>query len=175
VIWLNRLTILFWDLLFDTLVRPGLIEVLDIDLKDTIQLLLLEDEKVIETLSPHTPQKPFTDRIGPWRMVRRGEHLDAAGCGHARETGSKLVITITNEIVRRLPIRSRLPQLLGGPGVGRRSCDTHMNDSPRVHIDNEEGKQRAKEEVCDLQEITRPHVFGMVLQEGSPVLSSSSR
>jgi len=50
-----------------------------------------------------------------------------------------------------------------------------MDDSPRVHIDNEEGKQRAKEEVCDLQEITRPHVFRMVLQEGSPFLSSSSR
>src|SRR5258708_979283 len=121
--------------------RPGLIEVLDLGMKDTVQLLLLEDEQVIETLSPHTQEKPFTDRIGAFRMVRRGEHLDAAGCGHARETGSKLVITITNEIVRRLPIGSRLPQVLGGPGVGRRSSDTHMDDSPRLHIDNEEGKQ----------------------------------
>ena len=31
-----------------------------------------------------------------------------------------------------------------------------------------------KEEVCDLQAITRPDVFGMVLQEGGPVLSSPS-
>src|SRR5260370_41977460 len=108
VIRRNRLTILFWDLLFDALMRSGLIEVLHIGLKDTIQLLLLEDEKVIETLSPHTPQKPFTDRIGPWRMVRRGENLDAAGCCHARETGSKLDITITHKIVRRLTLRYRL-------------------------------------------------------------------
>jgi hypothetical protein len=93
--------------------RPGLIEVLHIGMKDTIQLLLLQDEKMIETLSPHTQEKPFTDRIGARCMVRRGEHLDAAGCCHAREMGSKLVITITNEIVRRLPIRSRLPQRYG--------------------------------------------------------------
>ena len=175
VIWRDRLTIPFWKLLFDALMRPGLIEVLDIGMKDTIQLLLLEDEKMIETLSPHTPQKPFTDRIGPWRMVRRFEHLDAAGCGHASEIGSKFAIPISDEIFRRLSIGGYLSQLLGSPGIGRRPCDTHMNDSPRLHIENEESKQRVKEEVCDLQEITRPHVLRMVLQEGSPFLSSSSR
>jgi hypothetical protein len=41
VIWLNWLTILFWDLLFDALMRPGSIEVLDIGMQYTIQLLLL--------------------------------------------------------------------------------------------------------------------------------------
>src|SRR6266513_3665278 len=35
--------------------------------------------------------------------------------------------------------------------------------------------QRAKEEVCNLQGITRPDVFGMIPQEGSPVLPYSSR
>ncbi len=141
VIRRDRLTKLFWKLLSDALMRPGSIEVLDIGMQDTMQLLLLEDEQVIKTLSPHTAQKPFADGIGAFRMVRRGEHLDAAGCGHASETGSKLVITITNEIVRRSSIRSRLSQLLGGPGVGRRTCDTNMNDSAGLHIDNEEGKQ----------------------------------
>jgi hypothetical protein len=63
--------------------RPGSIEVLHIGVKDTMQLLLLEDEQVIEALSTHAAQKPFTDRIGSWCVLRRGEHLDAAGCGHA--------------------------------------------------------------------------------------------
>jgi hypothetical protein len=156
VIRRNRLAILFWDLLFDALMRSDLIEVLHIGLKDTIQLLLLEDEKMIEALSSHTQEKPFTDRIGPRRMVGHFEHLNAAGCGYASETGSKLAITITNEIFRRLSIGGCLSQLLCSPGIGRRSCDTHMDDSPRVHIDNEEGKQRAKEEVCDLQAHHRP-------------------
>ena len=134
--------------------RPGSIEIVDIGTKDTIQLLLLEDEQVIKTLSSHAAQKPFADGIGAFRMGGRNEHRDAAGCGHTRETGSKLAIPITNEIARRLSIGSRLPELLGGPGVGRRSCHTYMDDLTRVHIENEESKQRAKEEVCDLQEIT---------------------
>ena len=141
MIWRDRLTIPFWNLLFDALMRSGLIEVLDIGMQDTMQLLLLEDEKVIETLSPHATQKTFTDRIGSWFVVRRGEHLDTTGCGHASESGSKFGITIANEIVRRLSKGSRLPQLLGGPGIGRRSCDTHMDDFTRVHLDNEEDKQ----------------------------------
>jgi hypothetical protein len=113
VIWSNRLTILFWKLLPDALMRPGSIEGLARGVKDTIQLLLLKDEQVIETLSSDTSQKAFTDRIGAFRMGRRGEHRDAEGIGHARETGSKLVITITNEMVRRLSIRSRLSQRYG--------------------------------------------------------------
>jgi hypothetical protein len=141
VIRRNRPTILFWDLLFDALMRSGLIEVLDMGLKDTIQLLLLEDEKVIETLSPRAPQKPFTNCIGLRRMVGRFEYLDAARCCHTSETGSKLAITITNEIVRRLSIGGCLSQLLCSPGIGRRSSDTHMDGSPRVYIDNEEGEQ----------------------------------
>jgi hypothetical protein len=43
-------------------------------------------------------------------MVRRFEHLNVAGCGHMSETGSKLAITVTKEIVRRLFIGSRLSQ-----------------------------------------------------------------
>ncbi len=96
---------------------------------------------MIKTLSAHAAQKPFTDCIGSWCVVRRGQHLNAAGCGYASETGSKFVITIANEIVRRLSTGSRLPQLLGGPGTSRRSFDTYMEDFTSVHIDNEESKQ----------------------------------
>jgi hypothetical protein len=47
--------------------------------------------------------------------------------------------------------------------------------NPQGKVTMEEGKQRAKEEVCDLQEITGPNVFRIVLQEDSPFLPSSSR
>ena len=113
VIWRDRLTIPFWNLLLDALMRSGSIEVLDIGMQDTMQLLLLEDEQVIETLSTHAAQKPFTDRIGSWCVVRCSEHIDAAGCGHACGRGTKFVITVVNEIVRRLAIGSRLPERYG--------------------------------------------------------------
>ena len=50
-----------------------------------------------------------------------------------------------------------------------------MDDSPRLQIENEESKQRAKEEICHLQEVTRPDVFGMIPQECGPGLSCLSR
>jgi len=64
-----------------------------------MELLLLEDQHVILALSPHTPQKAFTDGIGSWRVIRRFEYLDAARCCHASETGSKLAIMVANEVV----------------------------------------------------------------------------
>jgi len=54
VIWSNRLTVLFWKLLSNALMRPGSVAVLDRGVKDTIQLLLLKDKQVIETLSSDT-------------------------------------------------------------------------------------------------------------------------
>jgi hypothetical protein len=45
VIWKDMLTIPFWNLLFDALMRSGPIEGLDIGMQDAKQLLLLEDER----------------------------------------------------------------------------------------------------------------------------------
>ena len=54
VIRRNRLTILFWNLLPDALMRPGAVEVVSIGSQDPLELLLLQDEQVIETLATHT-------------------------------------------------------------------------------------------------------------------------
>jgi hypothetical protein len=89
---------------------PRSIEVPNRGIKDTLQLLLVKDEQVIETLATHTQEKPFTDRIGAFRLVGRFKYLVAARCGHASETGSKLVITITDEILRTLSISGGFPK-----------------------------------------------------------------
>jgi hypothetical protein len=46
-------------------------------MQDTMQLLLMEDQQVIQALSSYAPQKAFADRIGAFRMRRRFKHLDA--------------------------------------------------------------------------------------------------
>ncbi len=170
----NRFARPFWNLLPDALMRPGLIEGLDRGTQDTMQRLLLQDEQVIETLAPHAAKEAFTDGIGPWRVIRRFEDLDAAACGHARETGAKRVLTIANEILRSLSIGVASRSCCAVQGIGRRARDPHMNHFARVQFDEEEGKQGAKEEVGDLQEITGPHILRMVVQESGPVLSSLS-
>jgi hypothetical protein len=70
-IWKDRPAIPFWNLLVDALMWPGSIEVLHVGMKDAVQLLLVKDEQVIETLATHTAQKAFTDGISARRMNGR--------------------------------------------------------------------------------------------------------
>ena len=136
--------------------RSGLIEVLDIGTQDTMQLLLLQDEQVIETLATHAAQKAFTDGIGPWCVIRCFQDLDAAGCGHARETGSELGITITDEILRTLTIGGGEPSLLCGPSVRGTSRHADMDHAARVQFDNEEGEKRTEEKISDWEKVACP-------------------
>ena len=106
----------------------GLIEVLNRGVKDTLQLLLLQEEQVIETQTPHSAQKAFTYRMSARRMKRRFQDLDAAGCGHARETGPKFIVLIANQVLGCVPIRGGFSQLLPDPRIGRRSGHAYVDD-----------------------------------------------
>jgi hypothetical protein len=167
----NRLPKPFWNLLPDTLMRSGLIEVLDIGTQDTMQLLLLQDEQVIQTLTSHTAEEAFTDGIGSRSVVRRFQDLDAAGCGHAREIGSKLVITIPDQILRSNPKSGGFPQLLCRPRVSGRACHAHVDHFARVQVDDEEGEQRAEEQVSHPEKVASPDLLGMSVNERPPRLS----
>src|SRR5258708_19689872 len=100
-----------------------------------MQLPFITDQDVVRALSPNAPQKAFTGRIGSWRLIGCFQYLDAARCCNARETRSKLAIMITDEILRSLAIRSRLPQLLCGPSLGRSARHPYVEDFPRFHFD----------------------------------------
>src|SRR5215469_1493629 len=120
--------------------RSGLIEVLDIGTQDTMQLLLLQDEQVIETLAPNTPQhtaqKAFTDGIGPWRVIGRFQDLDAAGLGNSRESHPKLAIVISDEILWPHTKGRGEASLLGSPRVSGRACHTDVEHFARVQFDD---------------------------------------
>ncbi len=97
------------NLLTDPLMWPCLIEILDKGMQDTMQLLFMKDQDVVQTLPPNAPQKAFTDRIGSWRLIRCFKYLDATCDRCSSETGSEFAIMIADEILRRLSIRSRFP------------------------------------------------------------------
>jgi len=118
----------FGNLLPNRLMWSGLIEVLHIGVEHSVELLFVEYQQVVEAFLSHTPQKALADRIGSGSVIRCSENFNGTRVCHAGETGSKLAIIITNEIRGRLSIGSRLPQLLRGPRVGRRSCDTNVDD-----------------------------------------------
>jgi hypothetical protein len=108
--WRNGGNFSFGNLLVNPLMWPCPIEIHNIDTQDTMQLLLVEDQHMVKTLSSDTAQESFTDCIGLWGVIRRFEYLDATCYCHASETVAKLAIMIANEIPGGLSIGSRLPQ-----------------------------------------------------------------
>jgi hypothetical protein len=93
----------------NALMWPCSIEILDVGPQDTMQLLFMEDQHVVQTLSSHAAQKAFTDRIGLWGVIGCFEDLDAARGCNPSETGPELPVIITDKIPGYLSIGSRLP------------------------------------------------------------------
>src|SRR6266705_1049243 len=125
----------------------------------------MKDQYVVQTLSPNTSQKAFTDRIGSWRMIRCFQYLDATCDCYSSEIGSEFTIIIANEIFRRLSIGSGLPQLLCGTSVGGRARHPDMDHFARFELDDEERKERAEKEVRNLEEIASPNFSRMIVEK----------
>ena len=121
----------------------------------------MQNQQVIEAFLPHAPQEALTHGIGSRGMNRRFEDLDRARFRHTSKARPKLAIIITDEILRTRAIGGGLPKLLRRPSVGGRSCHAYMDHFAGVQLDNEEGEQRAEEEVSDRQEVARPDLLGM--------------
>src|SRR2546430_5835823 len=118
---------------------------------------------MIETLSTDTPQKPFTDGIRARGEIRSCENLDATRLRNPSEAHPKFAVVITDEVLRPHTIGGGFPQLLCGPGIGRRSCDTHMGDPAGVEFADEEGIQRPEKQVCDRGKGAGPDLLRMVV------------
>ena len=154
---------------------PSLIVVPDIGLEKTVELFLVQDQELIQAFSPDASQKAFTDCVGSWCSVRHSKDFDAAGCRHSCKMLPECAIIIPDQIFWGLPIRSRLPQLLRNPGIGRSARHTNVDDFPRFKFDDEKRKERTKEEISDLEKITGPDFSRMIAEERRPLLPAWAR
>ena len=130
--------------------RSSLVEVSDIAIENALELLLAEDQQVVQAFLSDAPQIAFADGIGLWHVNRRLEKFDATGHRHSPETGTKLAVVITDQILGDLPIGGGFTELLRHPGIGRRACHAYVDHLTRLEFDDEEGKERSKEEIGDL-------------------------
>ena len=156
-------SLLLGNLLLDTLVRSCLVEVVHIRVEHAVELLLLQDKQMIETLAPYTAQKPFTYGIGSWRVIRRFQDLNAASLGNPREGHAKLAIVITDEVLRTDTKSGSLSKLLCRPSICGKARHADVDYSPRVQFDNEEGEQRTEEQVSHREEVASPDLLRLRL------------
>jgi hypothetical protein len=147
---------------------PGSVEVHHIGIQYALELLLLKNQQMVQAFLPYTPQEALADRIGAFRVNWRGEYLNPTRGRHASKARAKFVIVITNQVLWRLSIGSGFSELLRHPGIGRRARDAHVDHPSRPQFDEEEGKERSKEQIGDLQEVAGPDLVGVVARDRSP-------
>jgi hypothetical protein len=82
------------------LMRPGSVEEVRVCVEHAVELFLLQDEQMIEALTPHASQKPFTDGIRSWGVIWYCENLDVTCVCEPCEAYPKLAIMITNKVLR---------------------------------------------------------------------------
>ena len=116
------------DLLPNPLMRSCLVEVGDIRIEHTLELLLLQDQQVIQAFLTNTPEEPLTDGIGSGSVNGGFEQLDATGRRYTSEARPKFGIVVSNQIFRRLSKRRGFSELLRDLGIGWRSGHADMDD-----------------------------------------------
>src|SRR5688500_14978154 len=99
--------------------RPPLIEVGAVFLQAANHLATANNQPVIQTFTPQTPDKSFTDRIRTWRFVGRVDDLDAGGLGHPLQQATILLVIVADQVLRLLRKRRRAAHLLREPLVRR--------------------------------------------------------
>ena len=95
MIFWRRSSFLLGNLLLDPLMRSGSVEVAYIRVEYPLELLLMQDEQMIETLASHTSEKAFTDGIRLRNVIGCFENLDSTRLRNPFEAQPKLAIIIT--------------------------------------------------------------------------------
>ena len=80
--------------------RPGSVEGVHICVEHTVELLLMQDQEMIEALTPYTAEESLTDGIRARGVIRSFENLDVTRLRNPSEAHPKLAVVITDEVLR---------------------------------------------------------------------------
>src|SRR5215470_10387752 len=110
------------NLLLDPLMRSCLVEVAHIGNKETLELLFLEDQQVVQAFLPHAPHEALVYGIGSWSVIWRFQDL------------MPLVVATCVKHDPNLPSSSRMRYFGACPySVASRSCwATQRSEGDRV-------------------------------------------
>ncbi len=150
------------DRLAEPLVWPGAVAVPAIRAEDAPQVGLAADEEVVQALPPHAAEEALAGGVRPRGADGRAQHADPARGGEMVEARSVLGVIIADEQARPLVERRGLAPLLGDPGVGGVARHAHLDHPARPECDDEEGVERAEEQVGDREEVAGPDLRGVV-------------
>jgi len=146
--------------LTDALVSPGFVEVAHVLEEDLEQVTFAERDDVVETLPPHAAEQAFAVSVRLRRSNRRRQDPRAQAGADAE--------------------RGRIAELLRDPGRARVSRHRYAHDLAGPELDDdpgksqkwdEEGKERPEPDIVHLEEVARPDLVQVIVQERRPTLA----
>jgi hypothetical protein len=114
-------------------VWPLVVVVPHVLVEDPRKLASTQDQQPVQTLGPHRPDPPLGDRVGVWRLDRRGDDLDPVGGEDVVKAARELAVTVTNEEPRptgTFSVHRELACSLDHPGPVRMVGDAGESNSP---------------------------------------------
>lgn len=87
-----------------------------------------------------------------------------------RELTAIFAVVVSHQVRGTLAKRCRFTQLLSRLGIGWRIGDADVDDSSGAEFHDDECLELAKAEIDNGQEVTRPNLRGVIVQEGRPGL-----
>ena len=121
----------------------------------------MQDEQMIEALTPYTAEEPLTDGIRARGVRRSFKNLNVTRLSNPSEAHTKLAIVITDEVLWPHTKGGGFPKLLCNPSVCGISCHTDMDHFARVQFDDEEGRERPETQVGNREKVTGPDLLSM--------------
>ena len=146
--------------------RAPVLEIANILGQDLLQMALIEYENVVQALGPDRSHPALGDRVGARRSERRA-YLGNTNIAHPTiEGGAVAAVAVMNEETSQYSLpRAAFENLLSRPRGGGIRRHVHVENLPAGVIDHEEHVQRSECDRLDAEEVARPDLRAVLLQE----------
>ncbi len=134
-------------------------------------MALVEDDDVVQALSPQGPRQSLRDRIGLRRPIRSPDPNHAKSGEPGVEVLAVDVVTVVDQVDRLSAPGSGIDQLLPDPGCGGTGGDVQVHELTSRVAHKEQDIQGPEADRLHHQEVGRPDPLRLIAQEGPPGLT----
>src|ERR1700738_477991 len=151
--------------------RSHAVVIVRIVCQNPAQMFLVEDNEVMQTLTPDRSDQPFSKAILPRRGCCNGPIPDAHGAQSACDDRTIDAIPVADHVARSFIPRECFCDLARNPFRGRMCCDADPDQLSAVEPDDDEGIEQVETDRWNNEQVHGGNVRRVVTQESSPPLA----
>ena len=138
--------------------------------KDPLEMAFIEQDHVIQTISPDTSDHSFSVWILPGRFPSSDHFLNAHGFDPPNELGTIRTVPIPDHVLRGCVIGKGLNKLLACPTSSRGGGDIEMDNPAPVMGQDEKNEDQLEGDRVGHEEIYGDELLDVVVEKGPPGL-----